>query len=291
MPWLVQYVADWYISCQSTHSQEAMAKVDTGRHLASLIELLASQRRELVRQGYGRTAGFLEAVDDVLEAVGKNLSQDKVWPAYDAWSAFMERWDGTFDAPIWVWLGDVIVKGPGPKHQRPLHALLPGRIRKKTSLGAAEPSSGEISREDLRISWKGPDGRGNHRVTHLWVEHPDTNSELEALFATRGDLADEIEAQDEATAECIRDLKDDPVGWIQNLKVTGDARGTGLGTRMVAAALETMRDQGVRSVWLIAIPEEGRGRMADLLRFYGRHGFKIATGCHGRGHLTLTVRL
>lgn len=73
--------------------------------------------------------------------------------------------------------------------------------------------------------------------------------------------------QDEtgATVGFVSSLRHDRSGWIGNLVVRPDCRGAGIGDALFARALNTLRDDGVESVWLTA-SEMGRP-------LYEKHGF------------------
>jgi len=80
-----------------------------------------------------------------------------------------------------------------------------------------------------------------------------------------------------AFASCI----DGPglVGFVAELHVNRhEGRGKGIGSRLLSKALDKLRELGIRSVFLRAVPLSPELR-TDLLRFYGRHGFEIALDC------------
>ena len=59
-----------------------------------------------------------------------------------------------------------------------------------------------------------------------------------------------------------------PVGWLEDMVVRPDARGRGVGSRLIAHALEHARANGLARVTLLT-----DGDNADARRFYRRHGF------------------
>lgn len=70
------------------------------------------------------------------------------------------------------------------------------------------------------------------------------------------------------------------VGYIRNLRVEPELRGRGLGSAMVARALEAMREGGIRRVFLHPSPDPPE-RMGDLVRFYEELGFRDFDGVSG----------
>jgi GNAT superfamily N-acetyltransferase len=61
------------------------------------------------------------------------------------------------------------------------------------------------------------------------------------------------------------------VGQLRWFLLTPEARGTGLGRRMLETALAYCRDRGMRSVFLWSFAQ-----LDDALRLYERVGFQIA---------------
>ena len=61
----------------------------------------------------------------------------------------------------------------------------------------------------------------------------------------------------------------DQIGEIESLAVAEDARGTGIGTALIEAARDLLRERGVR-YWSVEVVE----RNVEATRLYRRHGFR-----------------
>ncbi len=59
------------------------------------------------------------------------------------------------------------------------------------------------------------------------------------------------------------------IGEIESLAVVDDARGNGVGTALIEAARELLRERGIR-FWSVAVVEKNAG----ATRLYRRHGFR-----------------
>ena len=71
-------------------------------------------------------------------------------------------------------------------------------------------------------------------------------------------------------------------GFIANLKVDQDHRRRGVAAKLIDAAVNTARRQGLRSVSLEARPSDHGISPQALVAMYRRHGFK-SVGKTGRG--------
>lgn len=116
MSWRVCKVLDFEKYCTSIHGTEVGAKVETGRHLASLITKLEADLPKYAGVwNYPRVhPGFVEDLEQMIQTVGGLLQEDEVWGAYDEWHRFMNRWERVLATPLWVQVGTIIVDGPGP---------------------------------------------------------------------------------------------------------------------------------------------------------------------------------
>ena len=97
-------------------------------------------------------------------------------------------------------------------------------------------------------------------------------------FLARREAAKNMRDNDRPSfASCI----DGPgmVGFVAELHVNPEeGRRKGTGSRLLSKALDKLRDLGIRSVFLRAVPLRPELH-ADLLRFYRRHGFEVAPQC------------
>lgn len=125
MAWRVCRVLDFEKHCTSIHSTEDVAKVETAGQLAALITRLEQDLPKYAGVwNYPRVfPGFVEDLEQMIQAVGGLLQENMVWEAYDEWHRFMNRWDQVLAVPLWVQVGTVIVDGPGPTVESSYHPM------------------------------------------------------------------------------------------------------------------------------------------------------------------------
>jgi len=123
-----------------------------------------------------------------------------------------------------------------------------------------------------------------------WVWHTFTPNRGEFTIETPGGsliLVDFL-----ARREAARNMRDNDrpafarcidgaglVGFVAELHVNPDeGRGKGIGSRLLTKAMDKLRELGIRTVFLRAVPLSPELH-PDLLRFYRRHGFDVAAQC------------
>lgn len=138
MSWRVCRILDMEKHCTSVHSQEEMAKVETGSQLAALITKLQEDLPKYAgRWHYPRDyPGFVEDVTQTIDTVGALLQEENVWLAYDEWQHFMNRWEGVLHLPLWAQVGTIVVDGPGPTVEPDFRPML---IEKKRPRPITQP--------------------------------------------------------------------------------------------------------------------------------------------------------
>lgn len=188
--WRVQYVDSSQARCLSVHRDEAIARVDVGRHLAGLAGTIRAIVPGLRRRRYG--LDFPEMLDDgllVADAIVESLSMGDEWAAYDRWHAFLARWRHVFGTPWWPEVGTVIVQGSGPSAQLPLFPF----IRPVLGLAGPDPVS---RRRRYKVWWEDENGRS----------HASFHTDEEAALAEAGNALSSILENAAFTLEVFREF-------------------------------------------------------------------------------------
>jgi len=148
MPWRVSRVLDFRSHCTSVHAHEADAKLDTGRQLGALLEKLAADLPNYATHWDYPAAhpGFVEDAAETLDVAGDLLASDRVWESYDVWQAFMNRWEGQLNPPLWAQIGTVVVDGKGPTVKSSYN---PGQLKAGCHTRKVEPKDVAAITRDL----------------------------------------------------------------------------------------------------------------------------------------------
>jgi len=114
MPWRVTRVVSLKDQRVSIHAREEDARRDVAAQLKMVADFLANDMHLYagVLRYPERFPGFMEDAAETLDVVYGLLERDDVWPAYEAWQAFMKRWE-RLPVPLWGQVGTVIVERPG----------------------------------------------------------------------------------------------------------------------------------------------------------------------------------
>lgn len=125
-----------------------------------------------------------------------------------------------------------------------------------------------LTMDDIKLTWLSPE---NVKVERFKMETPE--GYLIGNIGFGRSLADMFGPEhNTARYEFLSSLKK-PSAWLDELKVKPEARGRGIGSKILMAAIQYMDESGIRYVVLSPRPETPDDKKR-LDRFYRRFGFE-----------------